>query len=144
MLPRPVLSEAVSPVPSSNFQYPTSPGSVGYSTHLEPSMTLGCGPMGGNITTDNIGPRHLLNIKRVAYPRAEFFAREGMPLAPENTLSGLGSEEPAASRPLPVGSAQSSHYGGGGASRHAQEMIERAMRGRRTPPSREFYKRGRI
>jgi hypothetical protein len=30
-------------------------------------MTLGCGGYGGNITSDNIGPRHLLNIKRLAY-----------------------------------------------------------------------------
>jgi acetaldehyde dehydrogenase (acetylating) len=28
---------------------------------------LGCGGYGGNITSDNISPRHLLNIKRVAY-----------------------------------------------------------------------------
>ena len=30
-------------------------------------MTLGCGGWGGNITSDNITPRHLLNIKRLAY-----------------------------------------------------------------------------
>ncbi len=30
-------------------------------------MTLGCGGFGGNITSDNISPRHLLNIKRLAY-----------------------------------------------------------------------------
>jgi hypothetical protein len=30
-------------------------------------MTLGCGGWGGNITSDNISPRHLLNLKRVAY-----------------------------------------------------------------------------
>jgi hypothetical protein len=30
-------------------------------------MTLGCGGWGGNITSDNISPRHLLNVKRVAY-----------------------------------------------------------------------------
>jgi acetaldehyde dehydrogenase (acetylating) len=42
-------------------------GSVGYSTRLFPSMTLGCGAVGGNITSDNIGPQHLFNLKRVAY-----------------------------------------------------------------------------
>jgi hypothetical protein len=36
-------------------------------TGLDPAMTLGCGGSGGNITSDNIGPRHLLNIKRLAY-----------------------------------------------------------------------------
>jgi acetaldehyde dehydrogenase (acetylating) len=46
---------------------PTTHGSVGLSTGLEPAMTLGCGGYGGNITSDNIGPRHLLNIKRLAY-----------------------------------------------------------------------------
>jgi acetaldehyde dehydrogenase (acetylating) len=30
-------------------------------------MTLGCGSWGGNITSDNISPRHLLDIKRVAF-----------------------------------------------------------------------------
>jgi hypothetical protein len=30
-------------------------------------MTLGCGGYGGNITSDNISPRHLLNVKRLAY-----------------------------------------------------------------------------
>ena len=33
-------------------------------------MTLGCGGWGGNITSDNISPRHLLNIKRLAYELA--------------------------------------------------------------------------
>src|SRR5262249_32260909 len=32
-----------------------------------PSMTLGCGAMAGNITSDNIGPLHLINIKRISY-----------------------------------------------------------------------------
>src|SRR5262249_44442673 len=30
-------------------------------------MTLGCGAIAGNITSDNIGPMHLINIKRIAY-----------------------------------------------------------------------------
>ena len=30
-------------------------------------MTLGCGGWGGNITSDNISPLHLLNVKRLAY-----------------------------------------------------------------------------
>jgi len=42
-------------------------GPIGLSTGLDPAMTLGCGGYGGNITSDNISPRHLLNIKRVAY-----------------------------------------------------------------------------
>jgi acetaldehyde dehydrogenase (acetylating) len=46
---------------------PAAIGAVGYTTELDPSMTLGCGSYGGNITSDNIGPVHLMNIKRVAW-----------------------------------------------------------------------------
>lgn len=46
---------------------PASHGSIGFSTGLFPAMTLGCGAMGGNITSDNIGPQHLFNVKRIAY-----------------------------------------------------------------------------
>ena len=46
---------------------PTTHGSIGLTTGLDPAMTLGCGGLGGNITSDNISPRHLINVKRVAY-----------------------------------------------------------------------------
>src|SRR5215467_190530 len=46
---------------------PTTHGSIGLTTGLDPAMTLGCGGYGGNITSDNISPKHLLNIKRLAY-----------------------------------------------------------------------------
>jgi acetaldehyde dehydrogenase (acetylating) len=42
-------------------------GAVGFSTGLSPAMTLGCGAYGGNITSDNITPMHLINVKRLAY-----------------------------------------------------------------------------
>jgi len=42
-------------------------GAVGFSTGLAPAMTLGCGAYGGNITSDNITPMHLMNIKRLAF-----------------------------------------------------------------------------
>lgn len=45
---------------------PSSKGAVGAVTGLPPSMTLGCGTWGHNITTDSITPLHLLNIKRMA------------------------------------------------------------------------------
>ncbi|RUS46334.1 acetaldehyde dehydrogenase (acetylating) [Cohnella sp. AR92] len=45
----------------------TTFGGIGAVTGLQPSMTLGCGAYGNNITSDNIGPQHLLNIKRVAF-----------------------------------------------------------------------------
>ena len=46
---------------------PSPQGSVGITTNLLPSMTLGCGAAGGNSTGDNVGPLHLINIKRLAY-----------------------------------------------------------------------------
>ncbi|OPZ61848.1 MAG: Aldehyde-alcohol dehydrogenase [Firmicutes bacterium ADurb.Bin506] len=46
---------------------PSSHGAIGFSTGLLPSLTLGCGSWGGNITSDNVGPLHLINRKRVAY-----------------------------------------------------------------------------
>jgi acyl-CoA reductase-like NAD-dependent aldehyde dehydrogenase len=42
-------------------------GSIGITTNVFPSMTLGCGAVAGNITSDNIGPQNLINIKRLAY-----------------------------------------------------------------------------
>ena len=46
---------------------PTTHGSIGLTTGLDPAMTLGCGGWGGNITSDNISPKHLLNVKRLAW-----------------------------------------------------------------------------
>ena len=46
---------------------PTTHGAIGFSTALPPSMTLGCGSWGGNVTSDNVSPLHLMDIKRVAF-----------------------------------------------------------------------------
>jgi acetaldehyde dehydrogenase (acetylating) len=46
---------------------PAPQGSTGITTDVWPSMTLGCGAMAGNATSDNVGPLHLINIKRLAY-----------------------------------------------------------------------------
>ncbi|MBZ5567395.1 MAG: aldehyde dehydrogenase family protein [Acidobacteriia bacterium] len=46
---------------------PAPQGSIGSSTNLFPAMTLGCGAAGGNITSDNISPLHLINLRRIAY-----------------------------------------------------------------------------
>jgi acetaldehyde dehydrogenase (acetylating) len=58
---------------------PTTLGSIGLTTSLDPSMTLGCGGWGGNITSDNIGPQHLLNIKRLAYETSPAPRRSASP-----------------------------------------------------------------
>lgn len=49
----------------------SSIGAVGATTGLMPSLTLGCGSFGGNITSDNVTARHLINIKRMAYGTKE-------------------------------------------------------------------------
>jgi acetaldehyde dehydrogenase (acetylating) len=46
---------------------PSPEGSTGITTNIFPSMTMGCGAVAGNITSDNIGPQNLINIKRLAY-----------------------------------------------------------------------------
>lgn len=46
---------------------PTTHGAIGFSTALPPSMTLGCGSWGGNVTSDNVSPIHLMDVKRVAF-----------------------------------------------------------------------------
>lgn len=42
-------------------------GGTGITTSLLPSLTLGCGTMGGSSTSENVGPQHLVNIKRLVY-----------------------------------------------------------------------------
>ena len=46
---------------------PTTQGAVGITTNLSPSFTLGCGTVGGSATSENVGPQHLFNIRRMAY-----------------------------------------------------------------------------
>lgn len=46
---------------------PSAFGGIGYSTALLPSLTLGCGTWGGSSISENLGPQHLINIKRLVY-----------------------------------------------------------------------------
>jgi acetaldehyde dehydrogenase (acetylating) len=85
---------------------PTTHGSIGLTTGLDPAMTLGCGGYGGNITSDNISPRHLLNIKRLSYEitpaevrRDAATAQSPLPKAPERGAPTPGlAAEPLARR----------------------------------------------
>ncbi|HWW83140.1 MAG TPA: aldehyde dehydrogenase family protein, partial [Vicinamibacterales bacterium] len=84
---------------------PTTHGSVGLSTGLDPAMTLGCGGYGGNITSDNIGPRHLLNIKRLAYEVAPVVSRwDNLPrlptVQPRPVVAATGISAEALSRQI--------------------------------------------
>ena len=76
-------------------------GSIGYSTNLFPAMTLGCGALGGNITSDNIGPHHLMNIKRIAW-ESRGVEHRTIP-ADRRLLADSGTS--AGQSPLPVQSA---------------------------------------
>lgn len=73
---------------------PTTHGSIGLTTGLDPAMTLGCGGFGGNITSDNITPRHLLNIKRVAYELRPAVPRFQGSNVPKFSSENLGTLEP--------------------------------------------------
>ena len=46
---------------------PSALGAIGHSTGLMPSLTLGCGTWGGSSISDNLGPQHLINVKKLAY-----------------------------------------------------------------------------
>jgi acetaldehyde dehydrogenase (acetylating) len=74
---------------------PTTHGSIGLTTGLDPAMTLGCGGWGGNITSDNISPRHLLNIKRLAYE-----VRPAAPSATMSAMAGTPSRQEPEARPV--------------------------------------------
>lgn len=82
---------------------PASQGCVGGTTYLFPSMTLGCGAWGGNITSDNISPKNLLNIKYVAIDREDPFRfSESMLGQAVGSSSVTGMAGPALS-PVPAG-----------------------------------------
>jgi acetaldehyde dehydrogenase (acetylating) len=73
-------------------------GSVGITTNIWPSMTLGCGAAAGNSTSDNVGPQHLINIKRVAH--AVRRPEEALSI-PGDVLAGV-AETPAVVAAAPV------------------------------------------
>lgn len=81
---------------------PASHGSVGYTTRLFPSMSLGCGTLGGNITTDNISPMNLVNIKRLAYERAPVNREDGTALPSRSHAESLQALRPQATHAPPT------------------------------------------
>ncbi|MBV9924470.1 MAG: aldehyde dehydrogenase family protein, partial [Acidobacteria bacterium] len=90
---------------------PTTHGAIGFSTALPPSMTLGCGSWGGNVTSDNVSPWHLMDIKRVAFETRAVPSKR-----PART-----AQRPAAS-PLAAAPAGG---GGGGSSTYTIEEVHR-------------------
>jgi len=64
-----IMKEYALKVPANRvvWNQPSVHGTIGaLYNNLVPSLTLGCGARGGNITTENVGFRNLLNVKRVA------------------------------------------------------------------------------
>ena len=64
---------------------PGALGGVGASTGLQPALTLGCGSVGGSATSDNVGPMHLINIRRVAFGIKELSDIRGNNPAPDGS-----------------------------------------------------------
>jgi len=83
---------------------PSPQGSTGITTNVFPSMTLGCGAIAGNVTSDNVGPMHLINIKRIAFhvrdARAAFQSEEarayfaGQPMPALAAVAAGGASRP--------------------------------------------------
>lgn len=69
---------------------PTTHGAIGFSTALPPSMTLGCGSWGGNVTSDNISPLHLMDIKRIAFGIRPVGSARVVPVSAEGQTAPAG------------------------------------------------------
>ena len=59
---------------------PSTHGAIGFSTALAPSMTLGCGSWGGNVTSDNISPLHLHGYQAGTHSRSDPSRRRASPV----------------------------------------------------------------
>lgn len=84
---------------------PSSHGGIGdlYNFKLAPSLTLGCGSWGGNSVSENVGVKHLINIKTVAERRENmlwfrtpdkiYFKKGCMPVALDELKNVLGKKK---------------------------------------------------
>lgn len=73
-------------IPASRFMVntPSALGGIGASTGLMPSLTLGCGAVGGSATSENVGPMNLLDKRYVAYGQCELEdIRKSIPQCPD-------------------------------------------------------------
>ncbi len=83
---------------------PSSQGGIGdlYNFKLTPSLTLGCGSWGGNSVSENVGVKHLINIKTVAErrenmlwmrtPEKVYFKKGCMPVALDELGTVMGKK----------------------------------------------------
>ena len=84
---------------------PAAQGAIGdlYNFKLTPSLTLGCGSWGGNSVSENVGVKHLLNIKTVAErrenmlwfraPEKVYFKKGCMPVALDELGTVMGKKK---------------------------------------------------
>lgn len=84
---------------------PSSHGGIGdlYNFKLVPSLTLGCGSWGGNSVSENVGVKHLINIKTVAErrenmlwfraPQKVYFKKGCMPVALDELGTVMGKKK---------------------------------------------------
>ena len=84
---------------------PSSHGGIGdlYNFKVTPSLTLGCGSWGGNSVSDNVGVKHLINIKTVAErrenmlwfraPQKVYFKKGCMPVALDELGTVMGKKK---------------------------------------------------
>ena len=84
---------------------PSSQGGIGdlYNFALNPSLTLGCGSWGGNSVSENVGVKHLINIKQVAErrenmlwfraPEKVYFKKGCMPVALDELGTVMGKKK---------------------------------------------------
>ncbi len=84
---------------------PSSFGGIGdlYNFKMAPSLTLGCGTWGGNSVSDNVGVKHLLNVKTVAErrenmlwfraPQKVYFKKGCMPVALDELGTVMGKKK---------------------------------------------------
>ena len=50
---------------------PSALGGIGATTGMQPALTLGCGAVGGSATSENVGPKQLMNLRYVAEGQCE-------------------------------------------------------------------------
>ena len=84
---------------------PSSFGGIGdlYNFKMAPSLTLGCGTWGGNSVSENVGVKHLLNVKTVAErrenmlwfraPQKVYFKKGSMPVALDELGTVMGKKK---------------------------------------------------
>ncbi len=100
---------------------PTTHGAIGFSTALPPSMTLGCGSWGGNVTSDNVSPLHLMDIKRVAF--------ETRPV--KSARPAVGVQTATTASPQPARAAEPAIAGGKIDRQEIAAIVDRFLAGKR-------------